>query len=167
MKKLTAIVACLVLAAAFGCGKKEEETKKEAPEPTKASTGRLEVPPPEKHVSVSPPSEDMKGEWVLEPSAKQRETNAKLVAMGKKPTTVSLKIEGGKFELHVTAGPSERITKGDAKQEGKKITLTATSVEAKVNDKPIEAPLPKPEVYTLQPDGLTIKDAAGLTYVRK
>lgn len=166
MKKLIAFAACLALVAAFGCGKKEEEEKK-APEPVKTSGGKLEVPPPEKHVSVSPPSQDMKGEWVLEPSTKQRETNAKLVAMGKKPTTVSLKIEGGKFELQVSSGPSERVTKGDAKQEGKKITLTATSVDAKVNDKPIKAPLPRPEVFTIQPDGLTIKDSAGLTYVRK
>ncbi|HRI43062.1 MAG TPA: hypothetical protein PLL78_04545 [Fimbriimonadaceae bacterium] len=166
MKKLTALVACLALAAAFGCGKKEE-TEKTAPAPAKTSGGRLEVPPPEKHVSVSPPSEEMKGEWVLEPSEKQREINAKLVAMGKKPTAVSLKIEGGKFELHVTSGPSERTTKGDAKQDGKKITLTATSVEAKVNDKPVKSPLSKPEVFTLQDDGLTIKDSAGLTYVRK
>lgn len=149
-----------------GCGKKSEDEADKEKTAVKTNGGRLVVPPAEKHVSVSPPSKEMKGEWVLEPSEKQRETNAKLIARGQKPAEISLKIDGSQYELKVTAGPSERTEKGEAKQDGNKITLTAKSVDATVNGEKVETPVPGPQVFTLQEDGLTLKDEKGIVYVR-
>ncbi|MBX7134136.1 MAG: hypothetical protein K1X67_15795 [Fimbriimonadaceae bacterium] len=160
-----------------GCGKADEAKTGADPKnmsaksPTdpmaKTTPGKLEVPPVEKHKSEAPPSPDMKGEWVLEPSERQRVINAQLVARGKKAQETSLKIEGGKFELKTSVDPVETVITGDAKQEGTKIILTATAAESTMEGKKIKSRIPEPQTFTLQPDQLTIKDSGGLVYVRK
>lgn len=160
-----------------GCGKPDEakagpdpksmSAKSPTDEMAKGTPGKLEVPPLEKHKSEAPPSPDMKGEWVLEPSERQRVINAQLVARGKKAQETSLKIEGDKFELRTSVDPVETVISGTAKQEGTKIILTATAAESTLEGKKIKSRIPEPQTFTLQPDQLTIKDSGGLVYVRK
>lgn len=171
------LIVALAAAVIAGCGKKDEAgtepgAKKEpgkmaSNEGVKTSPGKLEVPPLEKHKSEAPPSPEMAGEWVIEPSERQRVINAQLAARGKKAQETTLKIEGGKFTLTTIVDPVQTTISGDAKQEGKKITLTATGAESLMDGKPIKSRIPEPQVFTLQDDQLTIKDSAGLVYVRK
>jgi hypothetical protein len=176
-KNLWLIGMILGVALLGGCGKKDAAeadkpgggktttTKEGGSAPVAAN--KQPLPPAEHHKSDAPPSPEMKGEWVLEPSERQRVIDARLIALGKKPQTTELKIEGGQFELHIKAASVETTIKGDAKQEGDKITLTAKSSDSTMDGKPLKARVPGPQIFTLQADQLTIKDSQGLVYVRK